>query len=147
MSDTFTAVRRTAEKTVEVGLPDFVLFAAEEWPRDNVRLFYVRVPYALTKRGVTGRRNYAHGKPTKFGRRICKQFKYVGGVNPIFDEAVPHMLRLSVLIPLAGEPLDKPWTERHGLYIPKDACVAVQVAIEQHNSFQARFVEYLRRLF
>lgn len=147
MSDTFTTEWQTATRTIESGIPNFLLYAAEEWPRDGIRLFYVSVPYALTRNGITGRRPLSNTKPTRFGRTVCANFKRVPGVVPVLNRDIPHLLELSVAISMEGKLSNKPWVERHGLCIPQDACIALQAAIEHHRPSATRFVEYFRRLF
>lgn len=146
MSGTLTNEQEEAVETIGHGNADFRVFASVSF--DDGRFFYITVPYATKRYGLSGRIGKTvggTGRATKFGEDVFSSLETLDGTEPSLDDANPYTLTVHVKNATAEEPPHGMYYSSHGL--PANICREIQAAIIRNNTFLTRRAEFLRRLF
>lgn len=146
MSRTAAQAKAAAQVALDNGNPDFEVLSVEDLDY-GARRFHIQLPLTVAYLGWFGSLPFPAflaTQLTKFGRGLDHYLAAIDGCTTRFSEQLPTVVRLDY----SGEPDETPnFGLRHRTKeLPMSVCLAIQVAIEQHNTPLRRALETIRRV-
>jgi hypothetical protein len=146
MSRTVARARALAQISLHQRNPSFKVLSVEDGDY-GFRRYIIELPLTAAYLGMSGPPIlplYLRTRLTKFGRSLDRQLAAIEGCSTVFSETLPTVLTLdttSMPFEISDYVLSAQVKS-----LPASICLAIQTAIEQHNTPQRRFLEIIRRV-